>query len=174
MMKKLLVAYFLMTFLHGYGQLPRVEIPGSEVRKITSSIVAGQEYELHISLPAGYTLQTKVLENTGHSGSKSETFSRGLQYVFERPSLHFGTDLLHKYTGSYEFPGGYKIEIKTEHDQLALYYDGTNKSMLFAASDTYFYSTTEFLNVYFEKDNDHVQGLTMKRCGNIQLLNKVQ
>src|SRR5690606_10086717 len=31
--------------------------------------------------------QSKVLENTGHSGTKSETYSRGLQYVFERNKL---------------------------------------------------------------------------------------
>jgi predicted alpha/beta superfamily hydrolase len=36
------------------AQYPAVTIPGSEVRKITSKIVAGQEYELHIMLPAGY------------------------------------------------------------------------------------------------------------------------
>ncbi|WP_111309272.1 alpha/beta hydrolase [Confluentibacter sediminis] len=29
-------------------------------------------------------LHSKVIENTGHSGTKSETFSRGLQYIFEK------------------------------------------------------------------------------------------
>src|SRR4029079_14603150 len=40
--------------MNAAAQFPRVDIPGSEVRKITSSIVAGQEYELHILLPGGY------------------------------------------------------------------------------------------------------------------------
>src|SRR5450432_1516299 len=59
-MKKLVVILFLsVAIAKSYAQFPKVDIPGSEVRKITSSIVAGQEYELHISLPAGYTNNTK-------------------------------------------------------------------------------------------------------------------
>ena len=41
------------------AQYPAVTIPGSEVRKITSKIVAGQEYELHIMLPGGYKAADK-------------------------------------------------------------------------------------------------------------------
>jgi predicted alpha/beta superfamily hydrolase len=44
--------------MNGYGQ-SRVSIPGSEVRTITSSVVKGQEYELHIGLPADYNNSTK-------------------------------------------------------------------------------------------------------------------
>src|SRR5687768_8866841 len=46
-------------FLHLQAQNPVVTIPGSEVRKITSKIVAGQEYELHIKLPGGYKTADK-------------------------------------------------------------------------------------------------------------------
>ena len=38
---------------------PEVTIPGSHIRYITSSIVAGQEYELQILLPTGYEGGTK-------------------------------------------------------------------------------------------------------------------
>jgi predicted alpha/beta superfamily hydrolase len=56
---------YLFSFLMALGltkaqaQYPAVTIPGSEVRKITSKIVAGQEYELHIMLPAGYKAADK-------------------------------------------------------------------------------------------------------------------
>lgn len=33
---------------------PRVDIPGSQVLKLTSQMVKGQEYELNILLPGGY------------------------------------------------------------------------------------------------------------------------
>jgi predicted alpha/beta superfamily hydrolase len=52
---------FLMTLVLTIvqAQYPAVTIPGSEVRKITSKIVAGQEYELHIMLPGGYKAADK-------------------------------------------------------------------------------------------------------------------
>ena len=42
-----------------YAQYPKVDIPGSEVRKITSKIVAGQEYELQIMLPGSFKTSRK-------------------------------------------------------------------------------------------------------------------
>ena len=38
---------------------PAVTIPGTHTRYITSSVVAGQEYELQILLPAAYETSTK-------------------------------------------------------------------------------------------------------------------
>src|SRR6187455_3827220 len=89
---------------------------------------------------ASVTLKSRVLENTGHSGTKSETFSRGLQYVFERPKLNLDAAVLNKYAGSYEFPNGNKIEIKNESNQLALYFNSNNKYSLYAAGENDFYS----------------------------------
>ena len=63
-------------------------------------------------------LRSRVLENTGHSGTKSETYSRGLQYVFERNQLTFSDDALNKYTGTYQFGNNTKVEIKNEGNQL--------------------------------------------------------
>jgi predicted alpha/beta superfamily hydrolase len=52
---------FLMALVltKAQAQYPEVTIPGSEVRKITSKVVAGQEYELHIMLPRGYKAADK-------------------------------------------------------------------------------------------------------------------
>jgi len=58
-MKKLLAIVFTIIVIEGYAQYPRVDIPGSETRKLTSSIVNGQEYELQILLPNGYQNATK-------------------------------------------------------------------------------------------------------------------
>jgi hypothetical protein len=43
------------------------------------------------------SLRSKILENTGHSGTKSETFGRGMQYVFEKPKLNLDAAVLNKY-----------------------------------------------------------------------------
>lgn len=58
-MKKFFVIILLFVSFKGYAQYPRVGIPGSEIRKIASSIVSGQEYELHILLPGGYKNSNK-------------------------------------------------------------------------------------------------------------------
>lgn len=51
---KHLVILLTVVFSSFYAtaQYPAVTMPGTEVRKITSAIVKGQEYELQISLPA--------------------------------------------------------------------------------------------------------------------------
>ncbi|MCW3089011.1 MAG: alpha/beta hydrolase [Ferruginibacter sp.] len=58
-MKKGITLFLTFCILHSYAQFPRVDIPGSELRKLTSSIVPGQEYDLHVLLPAGYATSTK-------------------------------------------------------------------------------------------------------------------
>jgi hypothetical protein len=58
-MKKLITPLLLICITNCLAQYPRVDIPGSEVRKLTSSVVAGQEYELHILLPGGYKNSNK-------------------------------------------------------------------------------------------------------------------
>ncbi len=90
-----------------------------------------------------------VLKNTGHSGTKSETYTRGLQFVYEKPDLKLSDDVLHKYEGSYHSPNNQMIDLKTENHQLVLYYSGGNKYLLKASSDSSFYSVSEFLNIQF-------------------------
>src|SRR5215208_3227420 len=58
-MKKTIVLFLIAFSVNVYAQYQRVDIPGSEVRKITSSIVAGQEYELQILLPGNYKNSNK-------------------------------------------------------------------------------------------------------------------
>jgi hypothetical protein len=53
-MKKTLIFILTILAFNCLAQYPTVTIPGSEVRKITSTIVSGQEYELQILLPSGY------------------------------------------------------------------------------------------------------------------------
>lgn len=117
-------------------------------------------------------LVSKILENTGHSGTKSETYGRGLQYIFERPKLDLDVAVLNKYTGTYQSANGNEVEIKNEDGQLVLYFPGNNKYALFAAGETEFYSTAEFLIVRFTTENNKIQGLKLERYGSVQLLIK--
>ena len=118
------------------------------------------------------SVKSKILENTGHSGTKSETFGRGLQYVFEKPKLKLDATVLNKYVGTYETPNGNKVELKNENNQLALYFTPTFKYTLFAAAETDFYSNNEFFNMHFKTSNGIVEGFQLDRYGNSQFIKK--
>ena len=118
------------------------------------------------------SLTSKILENTGHSGTKGETFGRGMQYVFEKPKMNLDAALLNKYTGNYESVNGNKVEIKNENGSLSLYFSSTNKYTLYSASETDFYSTSEFFNIQFKKTGGKPEGFQLNRYGNSQFIKK--
>jgi len=118
-------------------------------------------------------LRSKVLENTGHSGTKSETYSRGLQYVFEKNKLKLSDEELNKYTGTYRFFNATKIEIRNEGNQLTWYYSPQNKFSLFANTPDHFYATHEFFNVYFKQANGKIEGFNLVRYGIMQSFSKI-
>lgn len=117
-------------------------------------------------------IRSKVLENTGHSGTKNETYARGLQFVFERPSLTLDSAQLNKYLGQYELNNVGRAEIKNENNKLVVYF-GANKYVLRAASETDFYSTSEFLNIHFQNAQGRVEGLQLNRYGSSQFIKKI-
>lgn len=119
------------------------------------------------------SIHSKVLENTGHSGTKTETFGRGLQYIFERPKLTLDAAVLNKYTGTYESPNGNKIEIKNENNGLAIYFGNNNRYQLYVAGENELYSNNEFLNIHFKTTGGKVEGFQLDRYGSSQFLKKV-
>ncbi|MBD0284577.1 MAG: alpha/beta hydrolase-fold protein [Bacteroidota bacterium] len=119
-------------------------------------------------------IKTRILENTGHSGTKGEGYARGLQYVFERPSLDVAPGILKAYVGRYQLPNGNVAEIKLENKQLILYFAPNNKYPLRAATETDFYSTAEFLNIRFKQgENKNTTGFQLERYGGSQFASKV-
>ncbi|HRI23925.1 MAG TPA: alpha/beta hydrolase-fold protein [Ferruginibacter sp.] len=116
--------------------------------------------------------KAKLLENTGHSGTKSETYSRGLQFIFERPRLELDAVSLNRFAGMYQTTNGNKLEIKNEGGRLVLYFSPGNKYMLYAAGETEFYATTEFFNIHFQTQRGAVQGFRLDRYGSSQFITK--
>lgn len=117
-------------------------------------------------------LHSKTLENTGHSGTKSETYSRGLQFVFERNQLKLSDAILNKYVGTYQL-GDTNAEIKNENNELKLYAQGLSIPLL-ANSETHFYATFQFFNIHFKEANNSVEGFELKTYGNSQTVTKVK
>jgi predicted alpha/beta superfamily hydrolase len=121
----------------------------------------------------GANVVSRILENTGHSGTKTETFGRGLQYIFERPKLKLDEAVLKNYSGSYEQPNGSKIELKSENGSLVLYYSPTNKYSLYASDQSCFYATSEFLNIQFKMNVGRPEGFQLNRYGSSQFFKRV-
>ena len=123
---------------------------------------------------AGPSLQieSRILENTGHSGTKGEGFARGLQFVFQRPSLKLSSSVLNKYVGRYEFDNGTAVDIKQEKESLVAYVQG-NQIPFYASGESDFYSTAAFLNVHFKKDErGNVLGFQLDRYGSSEFVKR--
>lgn len=118
-------------------------------------------------------IRSKVLENTGHSGTKTEGFGRGLQFAYERPALTLNASVLDKYTGTYQPAAGNSVEIKIENNRLVCYLGPTNKYFLFAATESDYYATSEFFNIHFTTNKGTTEGLRLDRYGRTEFAKKM-
>jgi predicted alpha/beta superfamily hydrolase len=119
-------------------------------------------------------IESRILENTGHSGTKGEGFARGLQFVFKRPSLKLSPTVLGKYVGTYKFSDGMSIDVKQEQGMLAAYVNNS-RIVFYAATEEDFYSTAGFLNVHFKNDEKGtVTGFQLDQYGSSQFVTKIK
>lgn len=88
----------------------------------------------------GLKMQTRILENTGHSGTKAEGYTRGLQWVFERPSLSLEAAVLREYEGSYDFGGGQLVRVVPKNDHLTALFPRKSEAVLHAEGNDRFYA----------------------------------
>lgn len=117
-------------------------------------------------------IESKVLENTGHSGTKGIGYEKGLQFVFKRSSIKLSATILKQYSGSYKLNDGTIVNIKSEYGSLAAT-RGYNTFKLFAATETDFYITSSFLNLHFAKDDKgNVSGFQLNRYGSSEFAKK--
>ncbi len=117
-------------------------------------------------------IRSKVLENTGHSGTKTEGFGRGMQFAYERPALNLDATILNKYVGKYQSTAGNMIDIKLENSQLVCYLSPTNRYLLLAASEFDYYATSEFFNIHFRMNNNKPEGFQFDRYGKSEFVKR--
>jgi predicted alpha/beta superfamily hydrolase/uncharacterized cupin superfamily protein len=93
-------------------------------------------------------LQDRVLPNTGHSGGKAEGYTRGLQFVFEKPKFDIPAASLANYTGVYA-DGRDSIKIERDGDHLVAFLPGNPRWVLYSWSATDFYAKGILLRLHF-------------------------
>jgi hypothetical protein len=122
----------------------------------------------------GLALQSRVLENTGHSGTKAEGFARGLQAVFARPSLSMAPALLEKYAGVYLLNSEVEIRISRESNRLIMQGPGNTKVLFNAESEEDFYVKGQYLFVHFRKDDlGKIAGFQLERFAGEQFVRRL-
>lgn len=120
----------------------------------------------------GLQLETKLLEGIGHSGTKAEGFTRGLQYAFAKPALMLKPAILKQYVGTYKSIQGYNINITTENNRLMLVYPNNNKQALHAETEENFYVKGQFMLVQFKKELGKVSGFQVQGFSGSEFLKK--
>ena len=121
------------------------------------------------------TMESRILENTGHSGTKAEGYTRGLQFAFAKPSLKLSSSVLNQYVGEYEIQPGVNIKVVQENNGLAVITPDGTKLALTAESDTDFYIKGQFLFASVQKnDAGKISGIQLQRFGREDFLKKVK
>ena len=119
-------------------------------------------------------IESKVLDNTGHSGTKGIGYEKGLQFVFKRPSIKVSSNILRQYTGTYKLNDGTTVNVKPDGGSLTAS-AGNNSFKLFAASETDFYIISSFLNIHFVKDEKgNVSGFQLNQYGSSGFAKKIK
>ena len=119
-------------------------------------------------------IESRVLENTGHSGTKGEGYARGLQFIFKRPSLALSPEVLRQFVGKYRLKDGTVIDIQMRNDSL-IAVAGQSVSQLYSSSESDFYSRSSFLKIHFLKnEKDKVSGFQLATYGSNLSADKVE
>lgn len=122
----------------------------------------------------GLGLNSFVIDGIGHSGSKAEGYTRGLQYVFDKGDVSVDSKILDKYTGTYQNPMGFKIDLRLENNHLVSEIPGNGDRILYASNETDFYVIGQYLKVYFKNDdNGNTTGFQVETYDNKFFMKKV-
>lgn len=120
-------------------------------------------------------LHSRLLDGTGHSASKAEGYSRGLQAVFARPSLKIDPAILQSYVGKYEVTPEISVQILRENDRLALLGPEGMKFTLYAETERDFYVKGIYLFLKFQRsDAGKVTGCQVEQFQGGAFVKKVE
>jgi predicted alpha/beta superfamily hydrolase len=123
----------------------------------------------------GLELQTSILDGMGHSGSKAEGFTRGLQAVFARPSLSVDPGVLEGYVGIYRGNSGVTVSVVRRADRLLASPPDNTPVLLHAETEDDFYVKGQYLFLHFARDTTNaVSGFLLERYEGEDFMAKIQ
>lgn len=121
----------------------------------------------------GLQMETSILFNTGHSGTKAEGYSRGMRFAYKKTSITLDEEILKQYTGTYEVSSATQVELTIENNQLTVVYPN-NKVKLFAESETDFFEQGVYNFFHFEKDESgKIKGYLLEQYDGNSFITKI-
>ncbi len=107
---------------------------------------------------------TYVVKDCGHSGAKAYGFTKGLQFLYEKPSINVDADVLRQYAGEYEIASNIVVKLNVDDNHLVAQEPDGTRIILYAESDNNFYAKGIFLKGRFVKDkNGKVTGIRLEQ-----------
>ena len=97
--------------------------------------------------------ETRVIVGMGHSGSKPEGYTRGMQFVFEPSSVYSDPSKLKAFVGKYRLNPQIAVDLFIEKDHLVLLAPDSMKIQLSGGSENEFYVKGMYLHVRFLRNN---------------------
>ncbi|PSR55004.1 alpha/beta hydrolase [Adhaeribacter arboris] len=120
----------------------------------------------------GLNLQTKLLENIGHSGTKPIGYTQGLQWAFKKIPVSLTTTQLKPYVGTYLL-GKEPLKVIIENNALVAIDARKEKTVLGAETEKDFFVPGRFLLLHFQKDKaNKVSGFQLEQFDGITFVKK--
>ncbi|RDC65026.1 alpha/beta hydrolase [Adhaeribacter pallidiroseus] len=120
----------------------------------------------------GLNLQTKVLENIGHSGTKPIGYTQGLQWVFKKTPVSLTATQLKPYVGTYLLDKEV-LKIVIENNALVGIDAQNHKTVLAAETEKDFFVPGRFLFLHFQKDQaNQVAGFQLEQFEGVTFAKK--
>ena len=120
----------------------------------------------------GLQLDSRVLEEMGHSGSKAEAYARGLEFIYKRPVTDLPQKELEQYSGKYRDNFGDTISIESGDGYLIMK-SGTGWIMnwqdkkIYPLTDSTFCWERNYNDFHFTRNaSNKVNGYQMYLYGN--------
>jgi predicted alpha/beta superfamily hydrolase len=136
-------------------------------KKITDIIISRNYKDLKFD--------SRIIDNCGHSGSKAEGYTRGLQYVFQKPSIKVNPSILDKYCGEYLINPGFKIKFIRQDSTLVALTPNDEMIPISAETDKDFYFKGQYLSIHFKPDNNgNISGFMQERWEGNSFIKKVK
>ncbi len=117
-------------------------------------------------------IESRIIDGMSHSGNESVAYSRGMIYIYKRPSLLLPQTLLEEFSGTYITASGDTVEIIVDNGNLVQIDNGKLAQLvpqcgpnikLFAMSNSDFYTLGIDYSVHFKRsENGEVVGFGCK------------
>lgn len=123
----------------------------------------------------GLQIDSKILDGIGHSGSKAEGYTRGLQYVFALPDIKVPEEILNTYAGNYLVNNFMPVTVLVEEGILKAIGPDKNKVALFAQSADSFYLKGQYFFLHVVKnESGEVTGFNVNTFGDKFFAKKIK